>query len=80
MMLGLDVYGKTLGIIGFGRIGRAVARRAIRVRNARSSTTTPRFRRTRPTAPGLVVDTRRSAGPLGLRQPQCRAHHEQHDT
>ncbi len=26
--LGLDVYGKTLGIVGFGRIGRAVARRA----------------------------------------------------
>jgi glyoxylate reductase len=28
MMLGCDIYGKTLGIIGFGRIGRAVARRA----------------------------------------------------
>jgi glyoxylate reductase len=28
MMLGHDVYGKTLGIIGFGRIGQAVARRA----------------------------------------------------
>lgn len=27
-LLGLDVYGKTLGIIGFGRIGQAVARRA----------------------------------------------------
>jgi len=27
-MLGRDVYGRTLGIIGFGRIGRAVARRA----------------------------------------------------
>ena len=26
--LGHDVYGKTLGIVGFGRIGRAVARRA----------------------------------------------------
>ncbi len=26
--LGLDVHGKTLGIVGFGRIGRAVARRA----------------------------------------------------
>ena len=28
MLLGFDVYGKTLGIIGLGRIGRAVARRA----------------------------------------------------
>ncbi len=28
MMMGQDVHGKTLGIIGFGRIGRAVARRA----------------------------------------------------
>lgn len=28
MMLGMEVYGKTLGIIGMGRIGRAVARRA----------------------------------------------------
>jgi glyoxylate reductase len=27
-LLGTDVWGKTLGIIGFGRIGRAVARRA----------------------------------------------------
>lgn len=27
-MLGQDVYGKTLGIVGMGRIGRAVARRA----------------------------------------------------
>jgi glyoxylate reductase len=28
MFLGMDVYGKTLGIIGMGRIGQAVARRA----------------------------------------------------
>ncbi len=28
LLWGLDVYGKTLGLIGFGRIGRAVARRA----------------------------------------------------
>ena len=28
LMLGQDVHGKTLGIIGFGRIGRAVAKRA----------------------------------------------------
>ncbi len=28
MLLGNDVYGKTLGICGFGRIGRAVAKRA----------------------------------------------------
>jgi glyoxylate reductase len=28
MMVGHDIYGKTLGIVGFGRIGRAVAKRA----------------------------------------------------
>jgi glyoxylate reductase len=28
MMVGQDVYGKTLGIVGFGRIGRTVAKRA----------------------------------------------------
>src|SRR6516162_483789 len=28
MLLGYDVYGKTLGLIGLGRIGQAVARRA----------------------------------------------------
>src|SRR5205814_5726677 len=28
MMVGQDVHGKTLGIIGFGRIGRALAKRA----------------------------------------------------
>jgi glyoxylate reductase len=29
MMLGQDVYGKTLGVVGFGRIGQAVARRGV---------------------------------------------------
>src|SRR5216110_2405374 len=29
LLWGNDIYGKTLGIIGFGRIGRAVARRAL---------------------------------------------------
>lgn len=29
MLLGTDVHGKTLGIVGFGRIGQAVARRAM---------------------------------------------------
>jgi glyoxylate reductase len=29
MLLGQDVYGKTIGIVGFGRIGQAVARRAM---------------------------------------------------
>jgi glyoxylate reductase len=29
MLLGYDIYGKTIGIIGFGRIGQAVARRAM---------------------------------------------------
>ena len=28
LMLGDDVHGRTLGIIGFGRIGKAIARRA----------------------------------------------------
>jgi glyoxylate reductase len=28
MMMGVDIHGKTLGIVGFGRIGQAVARRA----------------------------------------------------
>jgi glyoxylate reductase len=28
MMLGTDIHGKTLGLVGFGRIGQAVARRA----------------------------------------------------
>ncbi|MBI3978684.1 MAG: D-glycerate dehydrogenase [Chloroflexi bacterium] len=29
LLLGGDVYGKTLGVVGFGRIGRSVARRAL---------------------------------------------------
>jgi len=29
MLLGTDVHGKTLGVVGFGRIGQAVARRAM---------------------------------------------------
>jgi glyoxylate reductase len=29
LMLGQDVYGRTLGVVGLGRIGRAVARRAV---------------------------------------------------
>src|SRR5215475_12492329 len=29
LLWGRDVYGKTLGVVGFGRIGRAVARRAL---------------------------------------------------
>ena len=28
-LLGGDVHGKTLGVVGFGRIGRAMARRAL---------------------------------------------------
>ncbi len=35
MMLGQDVHHKTIGIVGFGRIGQAVARRANGVRDAR---------------------------------------------
>lgn len=29
MMLGMEVHGKTIGVVGFGRIGQAVARRAL---------------------------------------------------
>jgi len=29
LLLGADIHGKTLGVVGFGRIGRAVARRAL---------------------------------------------------
>jgi glyoxylate reductase len=29
LLWGLDIHGKTLGVVGFGRIGRAVARRAL---------------------------------------------------
>src|SRR5438874_12374810 len=29
LLWGYDVYGKTLGVVGFGRIGRALARRAL---------------------------------------------------
>src|SRR2546428_988820 len=29
LLLGADIHGKTLGVVGFGRIGRAMARRAL---------------------------------------------------
>ncbi|GJL63653.1 MAG: D-glycerate dehydrogenase [Nitrospirales bacterium] len=45
LLLGQDMYGATLGIVGFGRIGQAVARRAkgfgMRVLACRSTTQTP---------------------------------------
>ena len=40
LLLGPDVHGATIGIVGFGRIGQAVARRAAGLRDARSCTTT----------------------------------------
>ena len=40
MLLGQDVHHKTIGIVGFGRIGQAVARRA-RASACASSTATP---------------------------------------
>lgn len=40
LMLGQDIYGKTLGILGMGRIGQAVSRRALGF-GMRSSTLVP---------------------------------------
>ena len=49
--LGRDVHGATLGIVGYGRIGRAVARRAAGIRDARAAPR-PHGRRTnRATSP-----------------------------
>jgi len=48
-LLGHDIFGKTLGIIGFGRIGQAVARRAMGF----GMTLQYASRRTMPNVPGL---------------------------
>ena len=67
--LGVDVHGATLGIVGFGRIGQAVARRAsgfgMRVRPPHPH----RHRR-----PGVDRRPRRPARDVGLREPAHPAH------
>ena len=49
--LGRDVHGATLGIVGYGRIGRAVARRADGLRHARAAPRPHRHRRAAATSP-----------------------------
>ena len=50
---GLELAGKTLGLVGFGRIGQQVARRALRARDARRSPTTRTSRPTGSSALGV---------------------------
>ncbi len=45
--LGRDVHGATLGVVGYGRIGRAVARRATGFGDARAAPCAQRHRRSR---------------------------------
>ena len=54
--LGRDVHGATLGIVGYGRIGRAVARRAVGLRHAGAAPRAHRYRRA-----GLRRRSRRAA-------------------
>lgn len=50
MLLGHDVFGKTMGIVGFGRIGQAVARRAM------GFNMTIQYFDSQPVPPGAVPD------------------------
>ena len=45
--LGVDVHGATLGVVGYGRIGQAVARRAVGIRHGGAAPLAPRHRRHR---------------------------------
>ena len=51
--LGRDVHGATLGLVGYGRIGRAVARRATGIRHERAAPHPHRHRRARATSADL---------------------------
>ena len=74
-LLGGDVHGKTLGVVGFGRIGRAVARRAqgfgMRVLYQDA---VPRRRRDRARAPRHAAPTCHPAPRVRLRHAPHPAH------
>lgn len=55
LLLGVDVFGATLGIIGYGRIGQALARRATGF-NMRILYFDPSFPQSDPALPGAAVD------------------------
>ncbi len=65
--LGYDVHGATLGIVGMGRIGRAVARAGRRLRDARHLQRPRRRHRLRSAAGGLGL--RLAALPADRRRP-----------
>ena len=67
--LARDVHGATLGLVGFGRIARAVAQRAAGFDMEILHTTSPRHR-----PPRLRTDARRPVGAIGHRQPARSAH------
>ncbi len=54
LLLGQDVFGATLGIVGFGRIGQAVARRAKGFRMNMSAVRSPRQNREASESPGVA--------------------------
>ena len=69
--LGNDVAGKTLGVVGFGRIGQEVTRRMQGLRDA--DAVVRRGRRPPPAGAGQQVPpSRRSAPRVGLRHPPRR--------
>ena len=58
--LGRDVHGATLGLVGYGRIGQAVARRAAGLRHAGAAPHAHRHRRARATSPTSTSCSRES--------------------
>ena len=73
LLLGYDVHGATLGIVGFGKIGRAVARRA-RGFDMRVLYAVAGQRRRTTHAARRAVDLDDAAAGVGLRQPARAAH------